>query len=205
MLGVRPPAKQLELEAARLALCEEAVLRDLLRRCGVALPPGYARADAVNKLRSGRSNSNTENGPQRQNLSAPAAAAAATTAAAEAAAAAGAAVPGVAGRRGSGGGGARAGLRPRGGKGSRGGVRRNSVSASGSGSKQKSRGAKRRKSEGSLEVRRRGGAAYGMGVWRLIAWKRLSRFYGEPCVDLSLLKPFFSRGPVCCSFTTLCS
>ncbi|CAN0321131.1 unnamed protein product, partial [Scytosiphon promiscuus] len=50
-------ALQLELEAARLALCEEAVLRDLLRRCGVTLPPGYARADAVNKLLGGSSRS----------------------------------------------------------------------------------------------------------------------------------------------------
>lgn len=44
------------MEAARLALCEEAVLRDLLRRCGISLPPGYARASAIDKLR-GRSSS----------------------------------------------------------------------------------------------------------------------------------------------------
>lgn len=42
----------MELEAARLSLCEEAILRDLLRRCQIFLPPGYARADAVRKLRS---------------------------------------------------------------------------------------------------------------------------------------------------------
>lgn len=150
---------QLELEAARLALCEEAVLRDLLRRCGIALPPGYARADAVNKLRGGGGGGGKRGGgpPPTHPSAAPpeaggggAAAAAAATTAGAAGAGATAAAPGSSGRKGSGSGGSRGPSRSRGGRGSRGSSRRGSVSGS---SKQRGRGAKRRKSEGSMEVR----------------------------------------------------
>lgn len=144
------------MEAARLALCEEAVLRDLLRRCGVALPPGYARADAVNMLRSGRNKNG--GGGLPQHLSAPpsAAAAAAASAAAEAAAAKAAAVAAAGSgsrARGNGGvGGGRGASRSKGGKSSKGSSRRNSLSASGSG-KPKNRGTRRRKSETLMDVR----------------------------------------------------
>lgn len=50
------------MEAARLALCEEAVLRDILRRCGISLPPGYARAGAIDKLRGRSSSRRNSNG-----------------------------------------------------------------------------------------------------------------------------------------------
>ncbi|CAN0509594.1 unnamed protein product, partial [Discosporangium mesarthrocarpum] len=43
--------RDLETKAARLALCEEAVMRDLLRRCGVPLTPGYARLDALHRVK----------------------------------------------------------------------------------------------------------------------------------------------------------